>query len=140
MQVLSGKTIQGDDGDEEDCLGDLSLSKRKSTVSLNSIQSSDNDGVKEMPKKGKGKQRKGKGGRKKVSKSPLVVGSTPEPSPSELGSVGDASGSGYYTSEEGGRLGDAFNSENEGSAMNFDMNRLEIEDDSQGASLFSMPD
>ena len=134
MQVLSGKTIQGEDGDEEDSLGDLSLSKRKSTASLNSIQSKDKVGVEEMPKKGKEKQRKGKGERKKVSKRPLLVASTPEPSISELGPVGDTFSD--YAMEDGGRSSDVFTSENEGSVKDFSLEKLDIEDDSQGASLF----
>ena len=79
--------------------------KRKLNTSLNLIQSKDNNGVKGMPKKAKEKQWKGKVECKKVSKRLLLVASTPEPSPSELDSVGDTSS--YYASEEGSRVSDA---------------------------------
>lgn len=136
MQLLSGKTIQGDDSDaEEDRHEDLSVSKRKSTSSLHSIQSSDKHGVEEMPQKGKrGKQQRSKRQRK-VAKSPLVVAEPEEPVPvddtaTEGGGMSDA----FTSGGESGRTSDAFGSEGEesSSSMNFNMDDLNIDEDPQG--------
>jgi hypothetical protein len=129
LQLLSGKTIQGDDsGDEEDRHGDLSVSKRKSTSSLNSIQSNDNHGVEEMPRKVKGEKKRKSKRERKVSKSPLAVEPTPEleePVP-----VGDTASEGGGTSDF---TSDSRTSEGEdSSSMSSQMEDLDIYEDPQG--------
>lgn len=104
MQLLSKKTIQGDDSDdEEDHCGDLSISKRKLSSSLHSIHSNNKQRVEEMPQKGKGGKQQRSKHQRKVSRSPLVIAEPEEPVPVD------------NTASEGGGMSDTVASRGESS-------------------------
>lgn len=152
IQLLSGQVLLGDD---EDSYEELSVSKKRSTSSLNSNNGNEAEEGGNDNRKGKGKKTKGKKATKRQqnrpSKRPVVLETTPEPpeSSSALTAIRDPDGQTACDDDasDGGtnsnsRMSDDFTSDSEGSAMDLDNNQICIQSAKsllQGASPFTIP-